>query len=144
MKNLFTLLLIIFCLGLAILKGTALVKQVPAPGNTVKTVAVAPTDTTDVPYIGRIQVLNGCGTSGSAHMVAGYLRKHDFDVKNIDNADNWNYPETLIISRTGDTTIAAQVAAALHTGNVVMIRNSETPRYDVTVIVGPDYRERLQ
>lgn len=144
MKNLFTLLLIIFCLGLAILKGTSLVREVPAPGNTVKTIAVSTTDTADVPYIGRIQVLNGCGTSGSAHLVAEYLRKHDFDVKNIDNADNWNYPETLIISRTGDTTIAAQVASALHTGNVVMIRNSETTPYDVTVIVGPDYRERLQ
>ncbi len=141
MKNLFTLLLIALCIGLAILKGTSIPM---APPRSVPAAALPAENTPDVPYIGRIEVLNGCGTGGSAHLVAEFLRKNNFDVKNIGNADNWNYPETLIISRTGDTTIATQVAHVLHTGNMVMIRNNEETNYDVTVIVGPDYRERLQ
>jgi len=140
MKNLFTLLLIALCIGLAILKGTS-VPMTPPPSAAKAAPAAS---TADVPYIGRIQVLNGCGTGGSAHLVAEFLRKNNFDVKNIGNADNWNYPETLIISRTGDTTIATQVAGVLHTGNMVMIRNNEETNYDVTVIVGPDYRERIR
>jgi hypothetical protein len=141
MKNLFTLLLIALCIGLAILKGTS-VPMTPPPS--VPAAAPKAASTADVPYIGRIQVLNGCGTGGSAHLVAEFLRKNNFDVKNIGNADNWNYPETLIISRTGDTTIATQVAGVLHTGNMVMIRNNEETNYDATVIVGPDYRERIR
>ncbi|MBN1757559.1 MAG: LytR C-terminal domain-containing protein [Chitinispirillaceae bacterium] len=140
MKNLFTLLLIALCIGVAILKGTTLSEAIPPEEKLVATVP----DSSAVPHIGRIQVLNGCGAGGSAHLVAEYLRKNNFDVKNIGNADNWNYPETLVIARTGDTTIATRIAKALHTGNLVMIRTGEETQYDATVIVGPDYRERMQ
>jgi hypothetical protein len=75
--------------------------------------------------------------------MADYLRRQHFDVKNIGNADNWNFPQTMVISRISDTTIAAQVASVLATNHLVLIRTSEN-QYDVTVIVGPDYRERMQ
>ena len=140
MKNFFTLLLIALCIGVAILKGTTL-REAVLPGE--QRPATVP-DTLAVPHIGRIQVLNGCGTGGSARLIAEYLRKNNFDVKNIGNADNWNYPETLVIARTADTTIATQVARVLHTGNLVMMRTSDETQYDATVIVGPDYGERLQ
>jgi hypothetical protein len=140
MKHLLTLLIIVLLSGLAVLKGNILLKTASPAGTAVAT----PTPSSPVvPYIGRVQVLNGCGAGGSAHRIAEFLRKNHFDVKNIGNADNWNYPETLIIARTGDTTIAAQVAEVLNTKNMVMIRNQEKT-FDVTVIVGPDYRERVQ
>ena len=142
MKHFFTLLIIALISGIAIMKGMTLVTTASPEGTAVSVTAPAPSSSV-VPYIGRIQVLNGCGTGGSAHLIAEFLRKKHFDVKNIGNADNWNYPETLIIARTGDTTIAVQVAKALNTRNMVMIRNQENI-FDVTVIVGPDYRERVQ
>ena len=140
MKNLFTLIVIAAIIGLAMLKGTTIpLKKAPAiaPQLTDKG------EEENIPWLGRIQVLNGCGTGGVAHLMAEFLRKNNFDVKNIDNAENWNYPETLVISRITDTTIASQVAEALNTSNMVLIKNQEE-LYDVTVIVGPDYRERIK
>ena len=87
--------------------------------------------------------ISGCGTKGVAHLMADHLRKNNFDVKNIGNAEHWNFPETLVISRISDTTIATQVAEVLDSKNMVLIKTKEN-LYDVTVIVGPDYRERLQ
>ncbi len=135
MKNLFTLLMITVFLGVAIWKGTVILKRSPPPAQQAFH--------TDIPYIGRIQVLNGCGSGGSARIIADYLRKNNFDVKNIGNADNWNFPETLVISRISDTSIALQVMEVLHTKKMALIKNQEN-LYDVTVIVGPDYRERIQ
>ena len=141
MKNFLTLLFIFLLSGIAILKGTILLA--PSPAAMVPGVPSSSGTAPGVPYIGRIEVLNGCGAGGSAHLVAEYLRKNNFDVKTIGNADNWNYPETMIIARTPDTMIAVQVAGVLRTGNMVMIRTREN-QYDVTVIVGPDFRERVR
>lgn len=135
MKNIILFLLFALIVSIAILKGTQQIKQVPHK--------VKKTVTSEVPHIGRVQILNGCGSSGIAHKLADYLRACHFDVKNIDNAENWNYEETLVISRTLDTTVAVQVAEALNTDKIVLIRNQET-RYDVTVIIGNDYRELKQ
>jgi LytR cell envelope-related transcriptional attenuator len=135
MKNVLILFFFTAFAGIALLKGTTLNEyKVDKPQN------AAPAA---VPYIGRIQILNGCGSSGAAHGVAEFLRSHHFDVKNIGNADSWSFTETLVISRIADTTIADQVAQTLSTKNSVLIRNQET-RYDVTVIVGNDYRERIR
>lgn len=95
-----------------------------------------------VPCIGRIQVLNGCGINGAANRVTDFLRQKKFDVKSTDDAETWNYPHTLVISRTADMTIARQVAAALGTDRCVLMRNNDST-YNVTVIVGPDYAERI-
>jgi hypothetical protein len=40
-------------------------------------------------------------------------------------------------------TIAQKVAAALHTDHFVLMRN-EDPAYEVTVIIGRDYKERIK
>jgi hypothetical protein len=96
-----------------------------------------------VPSIGRIQVLNGCGSAGAADKMTDFLRVNKFNVANTGNASSWNYPFTLVVSHTNDMTIANQIAAALSTGHVVLMRKEDHP-YDVTVIIGPDYEERIQ
>lgn len=96
-----------------------------------------------VPSVGRIQVLNGFGAEDAAQKVAGFLRTRTYDVKNIGNAASWNYPFTLVVSRGRDMTVARQVAASLTTGHLVMVRTDDRT-YDVTVIVGPDYKERIR
>lgn len=139
MKNFFTLLIIVVIIGLAILKGIGM----PVLKASTHSSEHAEDEDRNIPYLGRIQVLNGCGTDGIAHLISEYLRRNNFDVKNIGNAKNWNYPETLVISRINDTTIASQVATVLNSSNLVLIKNEEES-YDVTVIVGPDYRERIR
>ena len=136
MKNIVILFFFAAIGGIALLKGITLSERTPPK----KTVPIP----SPVPYIGRVQILNGCGSSGAAHSVAEFLRLHNFDVKNIGNADNWNHAQTLVISRTVDTTIAVEVARTLSIkNNVVLIRNQET-RYDVTVLIGNDYRELIK
>jgi hypothetical protein len=69
--------------------------------------------TGSVPYIGKVEVLNGCGIEGAAGKVADYLRSTNFDIKSVGNAQTWNYPFTMVISRTLDTTLP-QVASSLN------------------------------
>lgn len=95
-----------------------------------------------VPFIGSIQVLNGCGTPGAADKAADFLRTHNFDVKYIGNAETWNYPFTMVISRTKDMTIARMVAASLKTDRCVLLRTDDSA-CNVTVIIGPDYGETI-
>ncbi len=112
------------------------IKSKPIPEEKNKKIA-------SVPYIGRIEILNGCGIEGAAGKVADYLRSTNFDIKSVGNAQTWNYPFTMVISRTLDTTIASQVASSLNTDKMIVIRNNDR-MHDVTVIIGPDFGERIQ
>jgi hypothetical protein len=96
-----------------------------------------------VPSIGRIQVLNGCGIDGAADKMTDFLRKNRFNVANTGNASSWNYQFTLVISHIKDMTIARQIAATLSTDRVVLMRK-EDRAYDVTVILGSDFEERIR
>ncbi|MFH0920026.1 MAG: LytR C-terminal domain-containing protein [Fibrobacterota bacterium] len=94
-----------------------------------------------VPSIGSIQILNGTGKPGAAQVVSGFLRVKGFDVKEIGNAPDWNYEETMVVSRVRDMETARRVAEALQTQNCLKIR-SDTRQFDVTVFVGRDYLKR--
>ncbi len=139
MKNLSILILLAIITGILILIGTMIsdepqkkiVKQIKTD--------VSPT----VPHLGSIELLNGCGTDGAARQAANYLRSKSFDVKNIGNASQMNHDSTLVISRVKDTTMASKVASALGTRKMTLILNGNT-LYDVTVIIGSDYKERIQ
>jgi hypothetical protein len=96
-----------------------------------------------IPSIGKVQVLNGCGADGAALIVKEFLRKKNFDVKNTGNAPMANYQSTLVASRTRDMSIAQQVAGALNTDAVFLMRTQDT-LYNVTVYVGADYKDRVR
>ena len=100
-------------------------------------------DLMNIPNIGSVQVLNGCGVDGAAARVANFLRENHFDVKSTGDAPSWNYPATMVISRTADMSLAKEVDKVLGTGRVVIIRNNEQ-LYDVTVVAGPDFEERIK
>ena len=136
MKNF--LILLVFCVsvGVLIFIGDSI------SGESVK----QPDDTSPpstVPHLGSIELLNGCGVDGAAQEVASYLRAHSFDVKSIGNAPTFNYSNTLVASRTNDTTMAAKVAAVLKTDKIAIIQNDQN-LYDVTFFIGSDYKERIQ
>lgn len=113
-------------------------RSTPGPSKAAAPVQVAESG---IPSVGRVQLLNGCGAVGAANKVADFLRAKGFDVKQIGNAPTANYPSTLVVSRTKDMSVARQVAAALGTDKVVLMRAGDET-YDVTVFIGPDYPER--
>lgn len=85
---------------------------------------------------------NGCGAEGAANRVADFLRSKGFDVKDIGNAPSWNYPATIVISRTADRELADEIGKALKTDKVTLMRNDGG--HDATVIAGPDFEERVK
>jgi hypothetical protein len=105
--------------------------------------AVSSIFASNVPNRGSVQVLNGCGVEGAANRVADFLRSKNFDVKNIGNAPSWNYPATMIVSRTTDMALANEIEKYMKTGKTAIIRNGEL-LYDVTVITGHDFEEKIR
>ena len=93
----------------------------------------------------QVEVLNGCGERGIGQLVMRYLRDKGFDVVNIDNADHFEYRETIVLDRRGTdgpTEAARAVGGALGTHNVLLQQN-EDRMVDVSVVIGKDYDELL-
>ena len=51
----------------------------------------------------RIEVLNGTGHAGLANKVASELRRRGIDVFRVENADHFDYVETILIKRRRGT-----------------------------------------
>jgi len=111
------------------------VPQAPAPVQT--------SAQNGIPSVGRLQILNGCGAAGAANKVSDFLRAKGFDVKYKGNAPTANYFCTMVVSRTKDMSVARQVAEALGTDKIQLIRTGDET-YDVTVFIGPDFPERTR
>lgn len=88
----------------------------------------------------RIEVLNGCGVAGVAEKVGRYLREAGFDVMTWKNADSFNYPETIVIDRTGNLDNARRVAGAMGLRTHIQQIVHDPYRIEqVAVIIGRDY-----
>jgi len=135
MSNILTLIVVACILGISTLIGSGMESDRP--------IREKKNTTCTVPDVGRIEILNGCGVEGAAGKVADFLRSRNFDIKSTANADGWKYPFTIVVSRSLDTTIASQVATALNTDKLVVIRSNDN-LHDVTVFIGPDFGERIQ
>ena len=88
----------------------------------------------------QLDVLNGCGASGAATSVTGFLRARGFDVVEMRNYKRFDVLESLVIDRTGSTANAERVAYALgiEKKNIVQQIN-EDYFVDVSVVLGRDY-----
>ena len=139
MKNVIVLLVILSVLAVAIFLGMQKSRHRIEPLQALSALSGR------VPSIGRIQILNGCGSPGAANKVGDFLRDKGFDIKNKGNAPTSNYPFTLVVSRKKDMSMAKRVASVLGAGGdkVILIRNGDET-YDVTVFVGSDYPERIK
>jgi hypothetical protein len=74
-----------------------------------------------------------------------FLRDKGFDVVNIDNADHFEYRETIVLDRRGTdgpSKAARAVGGALGTYNV-LLQSNEDRMVDVSVVIGKDYDELL-
>ena len=88
----------------------------------------------------KVEVLNGCGVDGMARTVANRLRDTGFDVMTLDNADRFDYPESIVIDRLGAPQDADRVAEALGISNRIQQIVPDPFRIEsVTVIIGRDF-----
>ena len=88
----------------------------------------------------EVEVLNGCGVPGLALRFTNYLRSQGYDVVHFSDADNYDYPRTLVFNRGIDPDRALQVAHALSLDPAALENRPDSAlQLDVTVILGHDY-----
>jgi hypothetical protein len=89
-----------------------------------------------------VEVLNGTRRTGAARTATRLLRRQGVDVVFLGNADSLA-ERTRVIVRRGDPAHARYVAQALGAGNVV-VETDTLRRVDISVILGDDFRPRLE
>jgi hypothetical protein len=89
-----------------------------------------------------VEVLNGTRRQGAARTATRMLRRRGLDVVFLGNADSLA-ESTQVIVRRGDPDRARFVASALGAGKVV-VESDTFRRVDVSVILGEDFRPRLE
>ena len=88
----------------------------------------------------RVEVLNGSGRAGVAKEMTDFLRARGFDVVNFGNAESQCFYETVVLDRSGDQSLAEQLAGAIGARQVLEQKNPYLA-LDVTLILGRDYRQ---
>ncbi len=91
----------------------------------------------------KVEILNGCGIKGIAAKTSDFLRsKHRIDVVRSDNADKFDYSQTLIIGRNEelDKILSVSKAFDISVNNSSQIQHipDEVLGVDVTIIIGKD------
>jgi hypothetical protein len=89
-----------------------------------------------------VEVLNGTRRAGVARAATRMLRRRGLDVVFYGNADRAT-DSTKVIVRRGDPGRAQEVRQALGAGRVVVEPDS-LRRVDISVILGPDFRPRVE
>ncbi len=92
----------------------------------------------------RLEVLNGCGVPGIGENVAAAIDMNSFEVVSSANANNFDYPETVIIiySEDRDTVAAAEkLQNELEVGRIEA-HPQVHDMSDITVIIGKDYASK--
>jgi hypothetical protein len=89
-----------------------------------------------------VEVLNGTRRQGVARTATRMLRSQGLDVVFLGNADSLE-ESTRVIVRRGDPGPARYVAQALGAGKVV-VEPDTFRRVDVSVILGDDFKPRLE
>jgi hypothetical protein len=90
----------------------------------------------------QVEVLNGTRRQGAARTATRMLRRHGLDVVFLGNADSLA-DSTRVIVRRGNPDRARYVAAALGAGKV-MVETDTFRRVDVSVILGDDFKPKLE
>jgi hypothetical protein len=98
----------------------------------------------------QVEVLNGCGINGVAKIFQSRLRENGFDVVNTENyvvkgKVFWKVDQTFVIDQIGVAEQAKSVAKALGIP-LTLIESRENPAaiYDISIVVGKDYKKYIQ
>jgi hypothetical protein len=86
----------------------------------------------------RLEVLNGTGESGLGRVVARALMKKRVDVLLVANADDFDYPQTILIARKRKPEIESLAEQLGCTRVVEQLKDDAL--VDATLIIGDDYK----
>lgn len=92
----------------------------------------------------KVEILNGCGVPGIGEKVASQLNLDKYQIVNSGNADNFDYPETLIIVYSEDSKVVAaaeDIKNALEVGKLQSHPANQNIS-DVTIIAGKDFANK--
>ena len=91
----------------------------------------------------EVEILNGCGVPGLAEKVSNYLRSQKMDVVRSDNADHYNYDQTILILRNENLEGLKKVSQSFGINEQDELRIKHIPdeklSVDITVIIGSDF-----
>ena len=88
----------------------------------------------------QVEVLNGCGLSGTADKFTDYLRLHHFDVVQIGNYISYDIEKSIVIDRTGNMINAFKVADSLGINHKNVVQQMSNKYFlDVSLIIGKDF-----
>ena len=91
----------------------------------------------------EVEILNGCGVLGLASKVSDLLRDNNIDVVRSENADNFNYTQTMLILRNENLEELNYVAKSLGLNPTedprVIHQPDESLSVDLTLILGKDF-----
>jgi len=115
--------------------GDATESRMPEPSPVVEPEPMAP------PQV-KVQILNGCGKTGIAKKAKEYLARHDYDVRDVGNADRQDYRFSEVLNRGDHATAARDLARQLGIDESRIKRRAAPPGLDVelTLIIGSDHR----
>ena len=89
----------------------------------------------------KIQVLNGCGKGGVGKEFEDFLEGRNVKISNTENADHFDYLNTIVHSNSSATAEAGTIANYLGLGQErVLPGNPRWRDYDLTIIIGKDYQ----
>ena len=89
----------------------------------------------------RIQILNGCGIPLVADKLAKQLINRGYQVGKTENADNFTYTETIIITNSRNFSDGVKLALLLGIDtNNVSVDDTRVSNFKFTVIIGADYQ----
>ena len=89
----------------------------------------------------EIEVLNGCGESGVANLFTKFLRSEGYDVIEIQNADNFQYKETIILYHNKKTQEKAKMLSEILNVKQSNIKFNKNSVWDLSIIIGSDYKD---
>ena len=88
----------------------------------------------------QVEVLNGCGLSGTADKFTDYLRLHHFDVVQIGNYISYDIEKSIVIDRTGNMVNAFKVADSLGINHKNVVQQMSSKYFlDVSLVIGKDF-----
>ncbi len=91
----------------------------------------------------EVEILNGCGVPGLAGKISGYMRSQQMYVVRSDNANRYNYDQTILILRNENSGRLKKIAKSFGIDIDDATRIKHIPddqlNVDITVIIGSDF-----
>lgn len=91
-------------------------------------------------FVPRVMILNGCGVSGIAARLSQHLTRNGILVIDSKNADNFNYPLTIVYSTSDNPQDHVWLELIGIQPNTVKTLSSERDNANTVIILGKDYK----